>query len=73
MRGGDIRFVSLIDSNVALCALARGRRSSAALRFLLKELARFLWLLGCMPQADLPQQDGTLQITLPGIQSFPIP
>ena len=36
IRGGDIRFVSLIDSNVALCALARGRSSSTAFRFLLK-------------------------------------
>eukprot|EP00438_Fugacium_kawagutii_P025642 Skav209573 [mRNA] locus=scaffold281:153023:156322:- [translate_table: standard] len=34
--GGDSRFVSLIDSNVALCSLARGRSSSDALRPLLK-------------------------------------
>ena len=36
MRGGDLRFVSFIDSNVALCALARGRSSSDALKLLLK-------------------------------------
>ena len=36
IRGGDLRFVSLIDSHVALCGLARGRSSSAALRGLLK-------------------------------------
>ena len=36
LRGGDIRFVSLIDSHVALSVLARGRSSSDALRFLMK-------------------------------------
>ena len=36
LRGGDFRFVSFIDSNVALCAITRGRSSSNALRHLLK-------------------------------------
>ena len=36
IRGGDSRFVDLIDSNVALCALSRGRSSSAALKHMLK-------------------------------------
>ena len=36
IRGGDLRFVSFIDSNVALCALIRGRSASGALRMLLK-------------------------------------
>lgn len=36
LRGGDLRFVSLIDSNVALRALRRGRTSSLALRGMLK-------------------------------------
>lgn len=36
MKGGDLRFVSLIDSHVALCALTRGRSASGALRHLLK-------------------------------------
>ena len=36
LRGGDLRFVSLIDSHVALCALVRGRSSSMALRHILK-------------------------------------
>ena len=34
--GGDVRFCSLVDSHVALRALARGRSSSLALRHLLK-------------------------------------
>ena len=35
-RGGDVRFCFLVDSHVALRALARGRSSSLALRHLLK-------------------------------------
>ena len=34
--GGDVRFCSLVDSHVALRALARGRSSSLAMRQLLK-------------------------------------
>ena len=36
LKGGDLRFVDFIDSNVALSALGRGRSSSLALRPLLK-------------------------------------
>lgn len=36
-RGGDVRFVNLYDSQVALCALGKGRSSSLALRPLLKK------------------------------------
>ena len=36
LKGGDLRFVSMIDSHVALCALTRGRSASGALRHLLK-------------------------------------
>ena len=36
IRGRDLRFVELIDLNLALCALVRGRSSSCALLPLLK-------------------------------------
>ena len=36
LRGGDLRFVEMVDSNVALCSLVRGRSSSDAWRPLLK-------------------------------------
>lgn len=35
-QGGDVRFVNLYDSHVALCSINRGRTSSLALRPLLK-------------------------------------
>eukprot|EP00438_Fugacium_kawagutii_P033656 Skav204053 [mRNA] locus=scaffold3:301963:308610:- [translate_table: standard] len=34
--GGDVRYVNLVDSQVALCSQAKGRSSSLALRNLLK-------------------------------------
>ena len=39
LRGGDARFVNLVDSNVALCVLKRGRSSALALRHLAKRAA----------------------------------
>jgi hypothetical protein len=47
--GGDSRFVDCVDSNVELCALTRRRRSSNALRFLLKRASTLAVAFGLYP------------------------
>ena len=70
IRGGDLRFVEMIDSHVALCALTRGRSSSGALRPLLKRASTLLLAYGLyqvgrfaptrMNPADCPTRDQPL-------------
>ena len=76
IRGGDLRFVSFIDSNVALCALIRGRSASGALRMLLKRASTISVAYGLyhagrfaptrLNPADHPTRDAAL---LPPIAS----
>ena len=69
---GDCRFVVFLDSNVAKCALTRGRSSSCALRSLLKRVAGICLAFGLYPAfrfvptrlntADAPSRQKDLDI-----------
>ena len=77
LRGGDLRFVGFIDSQVALRALVRGRSSSDALRCLLKRASTISTAYGLyqagryaptrMNPADHPTRDTEIpERTSPG-------
>eukprot|EP00438_Fugacium_kawagutii_P024536 Skav223316 [mRNA] locus=scaffold200:41903:46588:+ [translate_table: standard] len=75
--GGDVRFTSLIDSQVGLCCLQKGRSSSSALRPLLKRASSLSVAFGLyqagrfaptrLNPGDHPTRDSQLPVPLPTV------